>query len=182
VLSTFRDYVDGESVKVLGAGGGPIIHGKARHFLEDKVELVALRKAIEDDPLSKLLQDNWAFQKRAATDPFDRTTIYKSKYVVRTVAAIAMVIATLLLIGATVGLSLVSDTRARLGMIAVFTLLFALSMVLLTNAKKAEIYTATAAYAAVLVVFVSGDLGDSGNDRCFIQLADRLLTQIKCPS
>ena len=46
-------------------------------------------------------------------------------------------------------------------MIAGFTILFALSVGLLTSAKKAEIFASTAAYAAVLVVFVSADLGNS---------------------
>lgn len=46
-------------------------------------------------------------------------------------------------------------------MIAAFTVLFAVSVGLLTNAKRVEIFAATAAYAAVLVVFVSGDLGGS---------------------
>jgi len=50
----------------------------------------------------------------------------------------------------------------RLGSIATFTALFSISLGILTNAKRAEIFAATAAYAAVLVVFVSGDLGTSG--------------------
>lgn len=68
----------------------------------------------------------------------------------------------------------------RLGLIATFTTLFAGSVGLLTNARRAELFGATAAYvhplpvsleyiadlnvcryAAVLVVFVSGDLGNS---------------------
>ena len=68
----------------------------------------------------------------------------------------------------------------RLGLIATFTTLFAASVGLLTNARRAELFAATAAYvylplvslkrvadhdvyryAAVLVVFVSGDLGNS---------------------
>ena len=47
-------------------------------------------------------------------------------------------------------------------MIAAFTLLFGLSLRFLTNAKRAEIYGSSAAYAAVLVVFVSGNLGQPG--------------------
>ena len=47
-------------------------------------------------------------------------------------------------------------------MIAAFTVVFGLSLRLLSNAKRAEIYASSAAYAAVLVVFVSGDLGQPG--------------------
>jgi hypothetical protein len=42
-------------------------------------------------------------------------------------------------------------------MMGAFTAAFALSITLLTGASRPEIFAATAAYAAVLVVFVSGD-------------------------
>lgn len=64
----------------------------------------------------------------------------------------------MLLNGSIVGLYFVHSDGARLGMIAAFTVLFALSMALFTNARRAETFAATAAYAAVLVVFVSGNL------------------------
>ena len=48
-------------------------------------------------------------------------------------------------------------------MIAGFTVLFAASVGLLTNAKRAEMFASTAAYAAVLVVFVSGDFRDASS-------------------
>lgn len=44
-----------------------------------------------------------------------------------------------------------------MALIVVFMLLFAGSVELLTSARRAEVFAATAAYAAVLVVFVSGD-------------------------
>lgn len=50
----------------------------------------------------------------------------------------------------------------KLGFIALFTVLFAGAIPLVTNARRAEVFTACAAYAAVLVVFVSGDLGGGG--------------------
>ncbi|KAH8588323.1 hypothetical protein B0O99DRAFT_693606 [Bisporella sp. PMI_857] len=48
----------------------------------------------------------------------------------------------------------------KLGFIALFTMLFAGTIPLVTTARRAEVFAASAAYAAVLVVFVSGDLGD----------------------
>ena len=67
-------------------------------------------------------------------------------------------VASILIIGAVTGLYKLrtKDDPVRLGMIAVFTALFATSLGLLTNAKRVEIFAATAAYAAVLVVFISG--------------------------
>lgn len=51
-----------------------------------------------------------------------------------------------------------------LGLIALFTCLFAGTIALVTGARRAEIFGACAGYAAVLVVFVSGDFanGNSG--------------------
>lgn len=48
-----------------------------------------------------------------------------------------------------------------LGMLGGWTVLFATCVGWLTNAKRDQIFAATAAYAAVLVVFVSGTLGGS---------------------
>ncbi|KAH6677930.1 hypothetical protein F5X68DRAFT_235001 [Plectosphaerella plurivora] len=72
---------------------------------------------------------------------------------------LSTILAALLLVGAVVALYITRSDNLKLGLIALFTTLFAASVGLLTNAKKAEVFGATAAYAAVLVVFVSGDLG-----------------------
>jgi len=77
------------------------------------------------------------------------------------VAFISTVIAAFLLIGAITSLYFVTNPGAKLSMIAGFTVLFAISVVLLTNAKRSEVFAATAAYSAVLVVFVSGNLGST---------------------
>ncbi|GAW12944.1 hypothetical protein ANO14919_023170 [Xylariales sp. No.14919] len=50
-----------------------------------------------------------------------------------------------------------SSQHVTLGLIALFVALFAIAILLMTNARRAEIFGACAAYAAVLVVFVSGD-------------------------
>ena len=50
-------------------------------------------------------------------------------------------------------------TNLRLGLIAMVTVLFAVVIVLTTNARRAEVFGSCAAYAAVLVVFISGDFG-----------------------
>ena len=42
-------------------------------------------------------------------------------------------------------------------------MLFAICVGWLTNARRDQIFAATAAYAAVLVVFVSGTLGGASN-------------------
>lgn len=64
--------------------------------------------------------------------------------------------------GAIYSLYYVRSEQKRLAMIAGFTTAFAMSVGLISNARRSEIFAACAAYAAVLVVFVSGDPG-SGN-------------------
>jgi hypothetical protein len=105
------------------------------------------------------------------------------------VAMFSILLSALLLIGPILSLYFVTSPRARLGMIAGYTILFAASIGALTSARRSEIFGATAAYvqflhslqiytlnhnhlrtkltkgccyrryAAVLVVFVSGNLG-----------------------
>jgi hypothetical protein len=86
---------------------------------------------------------------------------FQERHVIWTVAIISTVVAAILLIGAILTLYFVTRPARRLALIAAFTILFALSVSLLTNARRAEMFAATAAYAAVLVVFVSGNLGSS---------------------
>jgi hypothetical protein len=128
-------------------------------MLKEADDLVTLRKPGNEDILSKLLQDHWAFQKRNTVDPVDRTTVYKGQHVAWTVAVINMLCAAVLLVVAIISLYVVNNPTAKLGMVVTYTILFALSIALLTNARRGEIYGASAAYAAVLVVFISGNFG-----------------------
>jgi hypothetical protein len=47
----------------------------------------------------------------------------------------------------------------RIGLVIVFTTLFALSLALFTGARKVEIFSATAAFAAVEVVYIGSTAG-----------------------
>ena len=104
-----------------------------------------------------------------------------------------VVVTAVFLFGSIIGFYLASGAVVKLIMIAVFTALFAASLGLITNARRAEIFGATAAYvlelwlpwplsqddsltwfnsyAAVLVVFVSsGSLSpdyEPGNTHAF---------------
>jgi FtsH-binding integral membrane protein len=107
--------------------------------------------------------------------------MYKKSHIVQTVAVIDLILAAILLIGAVVSLYYVSNPTAKLALVAVYTLLFAISVASCTNARKAEVFAATAAYAAVLVVFVSGDLGGSKTKQCLIQLDGGIFEVVSCP-
>ena len=54
------------------------------------------------------------------------------------------------------------STIDAVGLLVVFTLLFSAAMSLLTKAKRHELFAASAAYCAVLVVFIS-NFSNNGN-------------------
>lgn len=66
-----------------------------------------------------------------------------------------------LVFGAVFNLYYVKSEQTRLGILAAYTLVFAASIAIFTTATRAEMFAASAAYAAVLVVFVSGGLGST---------------------
>jgi len=72
------------------------------------------------------------------------------------VAVLSTILAAVLLVGAIILLYNVQSQNWRMAIIAIF-MVFAATVGLLTSARRAEIFAATAAYAAVLVVFVSGN-------------------------
>ncbi|KAL2808849.1 hypothetical protein BJX63DRAFT_407710 [Aspergillus granulosus] len=138
-------------------GKSAILNGRAATLLDDPQDLVALRTPADEDVLSRSLQDHWPFPGRE----FDAGFIshFQERHVVIVVAVISVITSASLLVGAIVSLYIVQEPKSRLAMIAGFTALFAISVTLMTNARRAEVFAATAAYAAVLVVFVSGNLG-----------------------
>lgn len=75
--------------------------------------------------------------------------------------ALSITIAAFLLTCPIVILYFVTNPNARLGLVITFIVLFALGLSLSTSANRDSIFGATAAYAAVLVVFVSGNLANS---------------------
>ena len=83
-------------------------------------------------------------------DTYDRNGeifYYSNHRIQRAGALVSIVFSAILLVGAIVCLMLVSDRsiKLRVGMIVLFTSLFALVVGLLTNARRAEIFGATAA-------------------------------------
>ncbi|KAF7901752.1 uncharacterized protein EAF01_007051 [Botrytis porri] len=90
--------------------------------------------------------------------PKDMTglTVYSEARMLCFTSAIATVIACLLPTVAIAVLSSLDSTKELLGVIAAFTAIFAMGLMFLTDAStsRVEIFTATAAFSAVMVVFV----------------------------
>ncbi|KAL5313604.1 hypothetical protein ACEPPN_018025 [Leptodophora sp. 'Broadleaf-Isolate-01'] len=134
--------------------------------LEHPTDLVSLNTS-EDDRLNRFLRYTcgYCFRDRRRKPYPDLDIFYYSDRAIHlTGYIIATILSGILLVGAMLCLSLVyaRDWGLRLGMVALFTSLFAIIVGLLTNARRAELFGSTAAYAAVLVVYVSGSLGPPG--------------------
>ncbi|KAH6622734.1 hypothetical protein F5144DRAFT_496076 [Chaetomium tenue] len=141
----------------------PLLAGLSESRLSEskRHDLVAVRRPADKDLLSRFLQDHWVFKEHSKTTRVTNETEHiKESHVAWVAAVISTVLAAILLLGAIVTLRLVKEENTQLGLIATFTVLFAVSVGIFTNARRAEIFAATAAYAAVLVVFVSSSPGN----------------------
>jgi hypothetical protein len=181
VTRTYRDYLEGTAWRGPNGKPMPLLAGKAFKMLDRQDDLVALRQPADEDVVSKFLQDHWAFQKRQTFDKVDRTTIYQKKHVAWTVAALSISSAIVLLVVAITSLYNVQTPTLKLGLVVLYTTLFALTTALFTTAKRTEVFAVTAAYAAVLVVFISGNLGRPLSSQCMQQLGNGLLMVVDCP-
>lgn len=80
--------------------------------------------------------------------------VYDDKKITVVADALAAVISSLLPTVMILVLFFVHDMLWRLGLLIIFTAIFSASITVFTNAKKIEVYSATAAFAAVEVVFI----------------------------
>ncbi|KAH6666047.1 hypothetical protein B0J14DRAFT_205829 [Halenospora varia] len=160
-LETLRLWQNGDSE---GSNGrrAPILSGLSAGRLENENDLVTLT------PNSPEFNTDWLV--KLVSLPYLRLLCLEShinnsiahfsmRKINRAAAILNMLIAAVLLLGAIILLYFITDSHIRIGIICIFTVAFALSIYLLTNARRTEVFASTAAYAAVLVVFVSGNLG-----------------------
>ncbi|KAK3390116.1 hypothetical protein B0H63DRAFT_464808 [Podospora didyma] len=132
-----------------------ILGGKAKSFLNNSADLVALKTPAEVDYLSSFLRRNWVKKKEMSRDGVNQYGRFEEKSITLAVNIVTVAIAAIFLVGSIIGFYHAQGSVTKLCMIAGFTVAFAASVGLITNARRVEIFAATAAYAAVLVVFVS---------------------------
>lgn len=85
-------------------------------------------------------------------------TVGSDRRVRRTTRVVAVVLSSILPVLSIVILYYVHSTNVHIVLIIVFSTLFSGVVALVSDARNVEVMAATAAYAAVLVVFVSGNL------------------------
>lgn len=115
-------------------------------------DLIAIKARKGDDPfatlfLQKILQ--WwhsciGYRYKQPHDEESQYFEYKDKNVLRAANVLISIISSAFLMGSVVALYFVKDMLVRLGIIAAFTQLFSLTLILATGAKKVEVFAATA--------------------------------------
>ena len=140
----------------------PTLGGGSATLYDDRQDLVALGRLPEEDRLTRFLRKycSLLFLEKKLSEGSHLVYISANRISIF-VGLVNVILAAAFLFGAIYNLYYVDKDQIKLGLIAGYTTAFALCITLVTNAKRSEIFGACAAYAAVLVVFVSGDLGGS---------------------
>ncbi|KAH7485988.1 hypothetical protein FOMA001_g5012 [Fusarium oxysporum f. sp. matthiolae] len=163
-LKVARNELWGGPLETDGLKPSPIVGGKAKDYLDRESDLVSVKAPVETDLLSKTLRAVWpgkvskphliladidhcilTYQEETSRDGLSRISRFDERSVAITVATINIIFAIILLVGPITSLSYVSSRAAVLGMICTFTALFAISLGLMTKAKRAEIFAGSAA-------------------------------------
>ncbi|KAK4991620.1 hypothetical protein LTR50_001628 [Elasticomyces elasticus] len=139
--------------------GFEIIKGLMASHLDDtyKTDMCSLAPAVERDWLTTRLETTamaWVSSPNLALS----NRAYKITEWCITIFSLLLVEAWI--VGAIVGLYYWRDDHGRLILLSVLTLGFSLSLAILTTARRQEIFASTAAYAAVLVVFIGSALSN----------------------
>lgn len=162
----------------------PQLFDSSKRRFDDASDLVALRVPADQDRLSEFILHHFGafFKVRVhlpssvsinhktnkdsnsfvimKAETSDGYSAYISEHsLARSVTILSSLLSAILLFGSITSLYFVHNPYSLLGMLGAWTVLFAVSVGWLTNAKRDQVFAATAAYAAVLVVFVSGTLG-----------------------
>ncbi|KAI4261280.1 MAG: hypothetical protein L6R42_003516 [Xanthoria sp. 1 TBL-2021] len=138
----------------------PVLWGRDKDLFRNEQDLVALAP-VETDRLNIFLQKylGWFLKEKRETSTHEDLFYFPARRVHRAGAVVSIFLSAVLLIGAIVCFVNIDpkNTKLRIGMIVLFTCLFAAVVGLLTNARRAEIFASTAAYAAVLCVFMNNN-------------------------
>ncbi|KAL8895292.1 MAG: hypothetical protein Q9207_008228 [Kuettlingeria erythrocarpa] len=129
----------------------PVLWGPDKDLFRDERDLVALAP-VDTDRLNIFLQKylGWFLQKKRKKDIQDQGDdifYFATRRIQRAGAVISISLSAVLLVGAIGCLAKVDrhNTDLRIGLIVLFTCLFALVVGLLTNARRAETFASTAA-------------------------------------
>jgi hypothetical protein len=158
-LATFDPPEDGNLKSLQGwladsKRGDYALTGADRDVWKDSKDLLVICPDHLNDSFTRLLPKPvvecyhrfFDAQFRSPSDEENGLYIYDDKKIVRAADIIGTLIASLMPILAVVVLYSIHDMWTRLGMIALFTILLSLGLVIITKGRRIEIFAATAAY------------------------------------
>ncbi|KIW89871.1 uncharacterized protein Z519_09300 [Cladophialophora bantiana CBS 173.52] len=140
-------------------GRKPVVEEES-HWIDERDDLASLGLKVEDYHLF----EKWAEEKFSRVfvtknRPLfgEEVRFYSSTTIRRVVRCFLTLISVIILIGPLFALSYTERQEYRLTLIACFSLVFASAIAFVTKSRNFEVFVATAAYAAVLVVFVGNN-------------------------
>lgn len=145
-IKNLRDWLEDPK-----GGNFPLIGGDCNWVHSS--DLLALRLRSETDSFSRwVIETVIPFYHRVCGRRYKRPSIdsneisYSDSIVLYCASILAALLASLLIVSSIIVLYEVTSMRARLGVMAAFTVVFSLLLTLLTNAKRSDVFAATAAY------------------------------------
>ncbi|KAF8222358.1 hypothetical protein L208DRAFT_1413588 [Tricholoma matsutake] len=136
----------------------------AEYLAEESCEdLISLGPDRNNEALSQFLEDHLYRYFQTEADklrslPESSLGFFSETRIRLTIRVLAVVFSSLLPILSIVVLYFIKSNNIRLGIIVLFTVLCSTSLAFISHASNSEIIVATATYAAVQVVFVSGNI------------------------
>ncbi|KAH8766350.1 hypothetical protein F5882DRAFT_442927 [Hyaloscypha sp. PMI_1271] len=145
-------------------GGKFPLQGPDRNWVYSN-DLLALRRRAESDFFAKWVSERllpWYHRILGRyihkKNPLRENEVtYSDSLILMAASMLATTLAALLIVAPVVVLYEVCSMRARLGLMATFTVLFSLCVARLTGAKRTDVFAATAAFAAVQAVFLGSN-------------------------
>lgn len=135
--------------------GGYPLTGADRNVWKDGKDLLITCPDHSSDAFTRLLPKRlikyyhrfFDSKFKKPTDEENGMYIYDEKHIIRAADIIGTLIASLMPVVAVIVLYSIHNMWVRLGMIALFTVLLSLALIIITKGRRIEIFAATAAYA-----------------------------------
>jgi hypothetical protein len=127
----------------------PVLWGSGFRLLHDEEDMIALGSQDEPDRMSAFMHRCLGYRLRKPKETpksWGPMYYYPVERVALIVGILSIIVSAALLVWAIMTLHFVKPMGIRLGLVGVFTTLFAASITLLTHARRIEVYGATAAY------------------------------------
>ncbi|KAH8722341.1 hypothetical protein GQ44DRAFT_741716 [Phaeosphaeriaceae sp. PMI808] len=162
-LHHVQDYLQTDEMGTLPLeGDDSTVWGTKRYRTEHKPDLIVLKPRAKKDAFSVWAAESTIFNlfkcgcsRFMKPSPIHGTVGYEDSTIYRITYWFTNILASLIPILSIVVLYQVQSMSARLGIIAAFNILVSICLMSFANAKRAEVFAISAAFAAVQVVFVS---------------------------